>query len=764
MYFLLLGALLSTGYGAPFLESQLPLELVRVTPNEVSLLHGTSEGSKTNKLQGANPITAVFSRPVIALGSDWGSDQLADMPLDKQPFMLSFTDGTPLSSKVSGKIRWPTTYTARFDPDYNWPTDLDIVMTVNPGLTTFDGVRLTNPNDVPMQVLYSTDGLTGSLATVTSVKAEQLTGGQWSPTFASTNYPDLSKTQRNKPEVPPDGKIQIQFSQGVSQDFLQASLQLANAEGKPARLSFSLEECVQRNDEIVPYFSSSSSYSDADNKEASDDPKCHVVVPTGLERRQAYTLTFPKGSQYNAFSGATKTDITFHFTGLQSFQFVSGNGKAGSNAWNLFLIHGLKEGTEPSSLEAALQIRDSRNRPVEFEILRPSNGTLQVRSATSFMPNEEYTMYFNSAAFVDGFDQLLLSPTLKVNTATKDGFFQSVNSDTYSNFLAYEKSQFAWNDWRIFSRGDSKPSPSASSISIGPVKSFSTAIASTESYKTLYPDITTTIKRDNSDLTYKVLKAPIPGFSFIKQKESHSSFSSQLITLTDLAVSAIRYDESMLVWVTDFDDGNGVEGATLKFYDQPQSYGRDSTAAKLLHTGVTGADGTYEWKNPTSERIVIVASKNGIDGVLNQYFYSYDSQVQTGTIVVDRKVYKQGDTVYVTAYMRTLGEDKKSWQLPSSDEAKLEVTWSYGTAPYYKSLKSTVPVKWDEFGTFNTELVIPDGATSGMKNVNLMTKAKGNSWFRQVTSAMVKIADPRRPTATRAFAGESPILRISAPS
>ncbi len=40
---------------------------------------------------------------------------------------------------MPGKVRWVTTTIARFDPDVDWPTDLDCSFKWNKGLTSYDG-------------------------------------------------------------------------------------------------------------------------------------------------------------------------------------------------------------------------------------------------------------------------------------------------------------------------------------------------------------------------------------------------------------------------------------------------------------------------------------------------------------------------------------------------------------------------------------------------------------------------------------------------
>ena len=60
------------GGGGAFLGAELPLQLLAATPSEL-LSPAGDNGNGTVTLRGRQAITAVFSRAVIALGSDWGA-------------------------------------------------------------------------------------------------------------------------------------------------------------------------------------------------------------------------------------------------------------------------------------------------------------------------------------------------------------------------------------------------------------------------------------------------------------------------------------------------------------------------------------------------------------------------------------------------------------------------------------------------------------------------------------------------------------------
>lgn len=72
---------------------------------------------------------AVFSRPVIAIGSDF-VDHAAGA---QQPFTVSCAQ--------PGRFRWVTTTIARYDPDAVWPTDLNCTFQWNLQLISHDGEK-----------------------------------------------------------------------------------------------------------------------------------------------------------------------------------------------------------------------------------------------------------------------------------------------------------------------------------------------------------------------------------------------------------------------------------------------------------------------------------------------------------------------------------------------------------------------------------------------------------------------------------------------
>ena len=113
----------------PFL-SELPLSVVAVTP--AALLGDASAGdAATVQVRGAQPIQAVFSRAVIALGAD-----PSNVPETQRPFRVG--DGS------LGSFRWINSYIARFDPFGTWPSDAAVPFEWNRDLESWDGLQLNN--------------------------------------------------------------------------------------------------------------------------------------------------------------------------------------------------------------------------------------------------------------------------------------------------------------------------------------------------------------------------------------------------------------------------------------------------------------------------------------------------------------------------------------------------------------------------------------------------------------------------------------------
>ena len=194
------------------------LRVLAITPGIDSA--GLQHGDRAVQLSGRASITVTFNRAVIALGSDFAPGALPDT-------LTPFT----LEPPVSGKLRWVTTSIARFDADEEWPPELELTLSLNPALRSFDGLALAGRSaSVRTTWRFSTPQLYMYAAAVASPTASRLTNGTWSSTLhplapgapprVRTPQPPLhSRAPPADPsfppgahEMPPDGSIELRFS------------------------------------------------------------------------------------------------------------------------------------------------------------------------------------------------------------------------------------------------------------------------------------------------------------------------------------------------------------------------------------------------------------------------------------------------------------------------------------------------------------------------------------------------------------------------
>lgn len=199
---------------------QVPLKVTTITPNDSGLYGQTSAISLRNR----DAFTVVFSRSVIAMGSDFGAASpalLGALPTKEQAAASNlplYATASGAAQPVPGKLRWVTTYIARFDPDTNWPLDLKFEIIINPNLKAWDGTKLTVAEDKSTRS-FQTDQLRGGgWSKAYSKQAAELTSYRWdstvcthtrSHTSSSTIYTihtQIEPATGAKPECPPDGK------------------------------------------------------------------------------------------------------------------------------------------------------------------------------------------------------------------------------------------------------------------------------------------------------------------------------------------------------------------------------------------------------------------------------------------------------------------------------------------------------------------------------------------------------------------------------
>ena len=177
-----------------------PFTVLSLTPTKRG-----KAGAARLELAGREAITLTFSHAVIALGSDFSAGPL---PKELTPFEM-----TP---PVAGRVRWVTTSVVRFDPEGEWPPELELVLSLKPGLSTFDG-RVLARNE-PSGWQFRTPALSMRVGRVSSASASELTGRTWSAA--------LHPLAPGAVEVPPDATFELHFSGDVEVRRVSASLEL----------------------------------------------------------------------------------------------------------------------------------------------------------------------------------------------------------------------------------------------------------------------------------------------------------------------------------------------------------------------------------------------------------------------------------------------------------------------------------------------------------------------------------------------------------
>lgn len=436
----------------------------------------------------------MFSRPVIALGADFTGEPVIET--DMNPFIFDMeTDDVPTPS---GKVRWVTTSIARFDPDTEWPTDIEFTVRVNPTLQSYDGLTVQlvdeeadDENDAtslapaaPTAVAsqsYRTQHLQlWGNAAVSSPHALELNDGRWDAFF---QYEDNDGDWQTAFECPPDGQVWLQWPRPVLLDSIKEAITIEavqrSSRDEPAEIDWDVAACPQSVPPGITLRPGSTGESEPGMA------ACVIVTPSGLEASAIYDLTVPAGTRYSSASGPLSQDFTVRIGGLRPFVFPFYS----RSRWNgvqtyvsyrrvrMWLPHSLdpslveEDGSIPA-LAAAMTVSESDATAMNIdeedvheqavpEELRDWSVRL-VDAATievtgPFQPGRRYTVSFTeSTAVTDGYGQMLQRHSGVFETTNVYPIFESARSNDYANqgiasFLAPRDD--AVTTWTTLSRG-----------------------------------------------------------------------------------------------------------------------------------------------------------------------------------------------------------------------------------------------------------------------------------------------------------------------
>eukprot|EP00899_Mesostigma_viride_P016305 jgi/Mesvir1/24676/Mv21969-RA.2 len=689
------------------------------------------QGATYLSVAGETPITVVFNRAVIRLGSDYGNDvDLDAVPTAQRPFAFN--------PPVKGRFRWVTTYIARFDPEGAWMPDVDTTLVWNHGLTTWDGVSILD-RDVPPNVHITTPSLTMWAGNVESPTTSNLTDNLWN-SYTATKTAGV-------PEFPPDGRMEIYFSGVVSVAAIKQAIKVVNPSGAVVG-TLDVNPCAAQQ------FSDPAR--EAAVKAAGLSPCVVVSFLTGAPGvDQQVTIQLPAGTDYNPGSGAgrLRSTTSIPVSGLRPFVFpfrtFYGNDGPSYRNYDLWLRHGLENPSAAlDNLAALISVVETKtNAPLAFTLESVHKGKLRVNAP--FFPGREYRLTVSAATparpVKDGFGLSLQGSTVTFTPIPTPTYFT-----TPPGFVLFEAGTTPVS-WPVFAKGDALTvSGSRNDVPISikgiPVASDETsvinAVASMASYRYNYVranESSVSAPLTNSPAVLELKTAPLlaPGGMAMRQRCCYRNGNemlkqgTELMGETGVGAGFIISGEQVTVWVTRLENpGAPVQGAVVTIYNSAES---PSQVVKLGQV-TTGADGvaiiriTEEtMKGVANAYWGFMASVNYVNaaGVPRMLLFPDVPRTWTppttelrGRLVSDLRLFRSGDDVHLKGFVRL--RQGTELQVPSSEKFFLQVAWPTGGGGDSNQLPTQIPVDLSSLGTFNASLAVPAGTSSGQVDIYLM--------------------------------------------
>lgn len=219
------------------------------------------------------------------------------------------------------------------------------------------------------------------------------------------------------------------------------------------------------------------------------------------------------------------------------------------------------------------------------------------------------------------------------------------------------------------------------------------------------------------------LPSQLNGLYFVRMiSDEGSMVRTSWFMVTDLALVTRRSPHELLVYAQDFSTGKPVQGALLEFFDGKRS----------VRKAVTGADGTFVWKEPGPAALTVVGQQ------ADSYAYSRTDGQSSGDagepyrvyLYTDRPIYRPGHEVHVRGIVRR--DRERAYRIPEGETVRVRVDDARGTAVVERD------VTVGAFGGFDLDLTLPARAPLGEYGVNAtIGSTSGHAWF--------KVAEYRKP-------------------
>ena len=720
--FLFFCALIATcGHGA-FLSSKLPLGVISITPTRDSWLSARST------------LTVVFSRPVIALGSETfipSPTSLFDPQEEQVPFYLVVASSSSSSSSllpVPGKYRWVTTYMARFDSDIDWPLDLDFSLVINPHLKSFDGLALVHDSNVTT-TRYKTRGLSAYIVSVSSPQATAVTGGLWD-----------AFTGLDVPEVPPDGIIRIAFSSPVDLTYLRRVL-----------TEFGLQSCS------------------ATNTHNETSSSCVDVNPGPLALHTRYVFHLPNGTLYHPLSDPLQTSIRLSFSSLVPFtlpfrSYSLTETTVRYRRFDLWIRHGGFTPTKIQQLRACLTLSSS-SPPLDFTLAPLPNSTASFRLSAEFSPEQTYTLVVAECPHVvDGFQLPLRAHNYSFTTAPLPSFFvEGYGSAVFENL---EPRPLNWTLLERTSPMDTQH-PGLDLFRVTPQNILETLAVLDGGYAiSSQAAIITTGTHPSSAFAVRSFGFDLPldnnnqssnnSLLFLRRHnwDTRSRFASylswSLTSITDVGISTVAYPNHLTVLVTQLSTAAPVSNCEVFLFNRlPSSWPPNY---EMALSGWTNHQGlcAFNLSSSSFSSAAVYARCSAQDALLPHIDIPRSAEPKPSVIldlITDRLVYKPGDIIYTKLFVsQTQDQDQNtnSW--------KIRIQWTFA-APETWSIVNVTSLS--AAGTFACEISIPSHISAmGTKQLEVWDE-KTNQLHAYKTFLL---ADPRKPTASLQLTGPDALI------
>eukprot|EP01094_Clydonella_sp_ATCC50884_P020809 TRINITY_DN439_c0_g1_i1.p1 TRINITY_DN439_c0_g1~~TRINITY_DN439_c0_g1_i1.p1 ORF type:complete len:2206 (-),score=883.54 TRINITY_DN439_c0_g1_i1:214-6831(-) len=699
------------------------LYVVSITPSADSVNHQESESVK---LRGSDAITVTFNRPVIPLGSDYADGEL---PAELVPFTLE-------GSAVPGRVRWVTTYMARFDADVPWPAEVRLRLQVKHDLVSHDGLHV-DCSASPCDASFHSAPLAMSVGRVSSAVADELTDGRWAANIAP--YGSDPHSAEVVWEWPHDAVVQVNFNSPVSLRLIEQSMVLRDREDHSALFPLRFEWC---DEELhVPEH--------ARRCVALSQSKASAVH---LAVDQRAELLLPQRVQFHEYSSESSLDLLAQVSGIYSFRFpftLPEDNYARFYRFQLWLRHGLDA---HSSLE---DVRECISITPELPLTVRQREAAVLELEAPFAPATSYRIAVKSCPSVlDGFGLPLLECDVTVRTSAWPTFvagasFGDVTSLERSDAVA-ELTTFA----RVAGGADAPPRGMAdvhvSAVQPDRVRELIVALNQRQDQATPWEGAVTAAVDRSLEVSEATLQEvgvdvsalhDVSSLLLLQQYESYYGgrfqLSSRALSFTSLSVVFI-VDSSgspAKAWVTNTATGEAVVGAQVTVFACP--WNPSLHDVRSVAHGITSNLGVAELElEPTYDRMYAVVQARDetlfVDAVPRMYTAA--AQPLKAAMTLDRGIYKPGDRVLVKGYVRA---SDAPGDIPPQRDFSLTVVWNNA----HGQVSDEVAID-SEFGAFSSELTVPADASYGMHYLTLHDASSG----RSCGAVGALVADPRPPT------------------